>query len=333
MSAKPLVSLCITCCNQAKYIRESLQSAFDQTYSPLEIVISDDCSTDGTDEIIRRMTAEYTGPHSIVFNRNETNLFVCKNYEKAFMLAHGELLVTGAGDDVSMPNRVERIVEAWEENGRKATMIIHALSVVDLEGKEVYVDRMAGPRIFRGAGAAYSGGVVRRFPKLNVPKGVYEDHVFSTRALLLGECLVMDDILVKYRIGAGLTSGGGFRKSRVNAAGTALLVRKQQLDDIEFARSFASHDRCEAAREIVEFRYRHYSAEYDVCAGRFPWTRLSGLLRMTPENGWFHSMWGKWILYGSYVPPFGLGCIIRFVGRIGSMLHLGRMMRKLKGKN
>ena len=49
----PLVSFCVKCYNQERYIGEALEGVFAQTYRPLEIVISDDASTDRSWEIIQ----------------------------------------------------------------------------------------------------------------------------------------------------------------------------------------------------------------------------------------------------------------------------------------
>ncbi|MBR1871017.1 MAG: glycosyltransferase [Kiritimatiellae bacterium] len=56
---KPLVSFCISCYNQERYIAQALESAFAQTYGNMEIVISDDCSTDGTVGAIKDAIAKY----------------------------------------------------------------------------------------------------------------------------------------------------------------------------------------------------------------------------------------------------------------------------------
>ena len=48
---KPLLTFAVGAYNQERFIREAVESAFAQTYSPLEIVLSDDCSRDRTFEI------------------------------------------------------------------------------------------------------------------------------------------------------------------------------------------------------------------------------------------------------------------------------------------
>src|SRR4051812_14455329 len=71
---RPLVTFVLFSYNQERYIREAVAGALAQTYQPLKIVISDDCSTDRTFEIVREMASAYTGPHKIVLRRNPKNL-------------------------------------------------------------------------------------------------------------------------------------------------------------------------------------------------------------------------------------------------------------------
>ena len=60
---QPLVSFTILCYNQEAFIREAVEGAFSQTYSPLEIIISDDCSKDQTYEIVKQMADAYRKGH------------------------------------------------------------------------------------------------------------------------------------------------------------------------------------------------------------------------------------------------------------------------------
>jgi teichuronic acid biosynthesis glycosyltransferase TuaG len=53
----PLISVCIPCYNAEGFIAETLQAFINQTYSNFEIVIVDDCSTDGSLELLRRIAA------------------------------------------------------------------------------------------------------------------------------------------------------------------------------------------------------------------------------------------------------------------------------------
>ena len=80
----PLVSVCMLCYNQEQYITEAVGSMLAQTYSPLEIIVSDDCSTDRTWEILQKIKDDYTGPHQLIIHRNEKNQRIIRNLCTAF---------------------------------------------------------------------------------------------------------------------------------------------------------------------------------------------------------------------------------------------------------
>ena len=70
---RPLVSFLLFSYKQEAFIEAAMRAALAQTYEPLEIIVSDDCSPDGTFDIIKQIAAEYKGPHHLRINRNEKN--------------------------------------------------------------------------------------------------------------------------------------------------------------------------------------------------------------------------------------------------------------------
>jgi len=115
---RPLVTFALFAYNQEKYIREAVEGAFSQTYEPLEIILSDDCSSDRTFEIMQEMAAAYEGPHKVFVRRNPFNLGTAMHVQLAFAQSSGQLFVVAAGDDISTCNRVAVLVEAWMEAGQ-----------------------------------------------------------------------------------------------------------------------------------------------------------------------------------------------------------------------
>lgn len=108
----PLVTFFIVSYNQEKYIAEAIDGALSQDYSNLEIIISDDCSTDRTWEIIQSKAADYKGPHKLILNRNEPNLGPREHFNKVlYELSNGEIIVMAAGDDISDPQRTRKCVD------------------------------------------------------------------------------------------------------------------------------------------------------------------------------------------------------------------------------
>lgn len=203
-----VITLAIVCYNFEKYIGEALDGAFMQTYSPLEILISDDCSTDRTWEIVQAKVAAYLGPHRITLNRNLANLGLARHENKIFELAQSDWIVFQSGDDVSVPNRVERLARAIADHPMarclhsRCEMI--AADGAPLQIPEVFKKRSRQkPEPFRspsilGAGAVYHRDVYRVFGSLG-SFVANEDHVLPLRAQLLGEIVFIDEPLVRYR--------------------------------------------------------------------------------------------------------------------------------------
>ena len=74
LPSRPLVTLALMAYNQEQMIEGAVGGALAQTYSPLEILISDDCSTDRAFECAAAAVDDYEGPHQLRLNRNPHNL-------------------------------------------------------------------------------------------------------------------------------------------------------------------------------------------------------------------------------------------------------------------
>ena len=69
---RPLVTLALFAYNQEDYVDEAIMAAFAQTYQPLEIILSDDYSSDRTFEVMQEMAREYQGPHEVFVQCNDS---------------------------------------------------------------------------------------------------------------------------------------------------------------------------------------------------------------------------------------------------------------------
>ena len=74
-SRLPSISIILTGHNEESCIRDAIRSVFGQDYEgPVEIILSDDGSSDGTFAVMQEMAAQYRGPYRVILNRNETPL-------------------------------------------------------------------------------------------------------------------------------------------------------------------------------------------------------------------------------------------------------------------
>lgn len=204
---RPLVTFALFAYNQEKYIREAVEGAFSQTYSPLEIILSDDCSSDRTFEIMREMARGYRGPHLLKVRRGEVNIGVLAHVLSVAQMATGEIIIVGAGDDISMPERSEITVNAF--SGVESLAFSSDDIIIDDSGKWRKWDpgRIERRRAWHarnrawvhGAAAAYKAKFLKELP---IPSShiFYEDMVFSDLVSLLGGSSIRSSRpLIKYR--------------------------------------------------------------------------------------------------------------------------------------
>lgn len=220
MIKKPLITFALFAYNQELFIREAVEGAFAQTYSPLEIILSDDGSTDGTFEIMQTMAATYTGPHTLILNRNYPNLGLIPHLHKVFEMATADIVVGAAGDDVSLPDRVEKMAIIFIQHPEIYTVsmdytIIDKNSVVRPDGNgtfkegkyslDDYMNRKSAPVV--GPASAYRKSIFEVFGPLS-PQCQAEDVTLFFRSLLLGGTWHLSAKGVYYRIhGNNMTAG------------------------------------------------------------------------------------------------------------------------------
>lgn len=210
---QPKVSFVILAYNQQKYIKLSVRGALNQTYSPLEIIISDDCSNDLTYPIIESLTSAYKGPHEIKLNRNSSNLGLASNMNKAMALATGDYTIVSAGDDISLINRTQLSMDIFAKYPECSSVILSA-QLIDSKGRasdyrkvtsdEKLVvknidDFIAGEWTTFGAGRAIVNNVYENFGPLE-PLCPTEDTPFMLRSLLVGNVILSSDIGLMYRV-------------------------------------------------------------------------------------------------------------------------------------
>lgn len=117
----PLVSICIPAYNNADYIVETLDTVMNQTYENIELVVVDDGSKDATWNVINKYKEEYEfrNPDSlkkIHLYKNEKNLGMAGNWNRALELCQGEYLKLICADDLMDKALTEREVRILEEH-------------------------------------------------------------------------------------------------------------------------------------------------------------------------------------------------------------------------
>ena len=226
MSARPLVSFVIIAYRQDAFIREAVRGALQQTYEPLEVIVSDDCSPDRTYEIIQEELASYRGPHKTLSIRQPRNIGLAGNLAGAWSHAKGDLVVVQGGDDISLPGRTERLVAAWLESP-EVDCLFSDYSVIDAQGVELTARRFGDtppghPESIEqvlqqrtcwviGCSAAYRPSLMSKYGGLRADV-LAEDNVLPFRALLGRGIRYVAEPLVRYRVhGNNIFHGTAFQ--------------------------------------------------------------------------------------------------------------------------
>lgn len=130
------VSALMACYNRKEYVEKAVESIEKQLSEEDELLISDDCSTDGTSEFIDALSEKYKNIK--VFHQSE-NLGVDKNMTFLFDNAKNDIFIICDSDDISLDGRVETITKELEENN-KISVIYSNGEVIDETGKIVSND-------------------------------------------------------------------------------------------------------------------------------------------------------------------------------------------------
>ncbi len=214
MREGPLVSLIMLTWQHEAWIEAALTAALSQEGAPIEVLLSDDASDDATWDRAQAFAARWRGPAELRLHRHPQNVGAAANFFSAVERARGRLIMTADGDDVCLPGRVARVVQAWRETG--ALLISHdAWKGLDPLGpvERVCPNRPTGPvplaEVQRACWQPWSLGatftldraILDRFPPWDpaqIPIG--GDHILPFRAALLGAWAWIDEPLIFWRL-------------------------------------------------------------------------------------------------------------------------------------
>lgn len=156
----PLISLIVPTYNQVQYLGACLDSIWFQEYPSLEIIVVDDCSTDGTAEFLqeysRKVEVEIVSyascydektdtvlrtehprwkqdGRSLILLRNERNMGSTWTYNRGFQAASGEFITYIASDDVCHPRMVAELARPLVED--RADFVYSDMFVIDDSGR------------------------------------------------------------------------------------------------------------------------------------------------------------------------------------------------------
>lgn len=213
VAVKGRVSVVIPTYNFIHLVRETLESVMVQDYADVEVVVTDDCSTDGTQEVLKEFAARYPAKLKLILE--EKNVGMSGNCNRGLEATTGEFIAWLGGDDVMFPGKISRQVDLLSKRP-DAAFCCHDAEVFDTRmGKVIgkYLDICPGKRGLR------EGGIELLFDPLYPiiassvmfrssfcpPQGMdvrlrgLGDWLFFVELVRHGKFLVINEPLVRYR--------------------------------------------------------------------------------------------------------------------------------------
>jgi glycosyltransferase involved in cell wall biosynthesis len=237
---------------QQGFVLEALEAVRSQSIPPSEVIVVDDCSPDDTGKIIGDYVERYG--RDWVFVRKENNGGVVAAVRSGLQNATGDVIIFAAGDDVSEPDRVRLTLDFFRDNSTIFGVVFGA-AVMDRHGK--ILDKTVNPLARLpsrhepqslskqdflsglyacGASSAFRRQVFDEFPPVR-EKAYADDRVYALRAILLGGCQFLPNIMVRWRAhGTNLSCLGGKKRGPHLSGHFHAWVQTfdQHLEDLDF---------------------------------------------------------------------------------------------------
>jgi glycosyltransferase involved in cell wall biosynthesis len=229
LSAEPLVSILVSNYNYGRYIGNAIQSALDQTYSNIELIICDDGSTDDSISVIE----EFGRKDSRLLLIRKVNGGQASGFNAAFAASRGEIIALLDSDDLFLPRKVERIVADFQAHGDSGFGVHRVIRMsADLRRQGVWPMSAPLPSGWYGSRLLQDGGILPYMPPtsgLSLHRDVAErifplplaeplvrcpDQLITRLAPLLTNVTREDEALSEYR----LHGGNNYGPDRVTAA-------------------------------------------------------------------------------------------------------------------
>lgn len=258
MNTQPLISVCINCYNAENTIDATLRSVLAQTYTNLQVIVVDDCSTDGTWDYLQTITDPRVECHRLAQNGHISNA-----NNEALRRARGEFVAHLDSDDTWYPDKLARqlaFLQEHEEYGACFTLA----EMVDENGAPVEdhrfraENRKQAPMLYHlltvGNYICHSSMLARReiieqVGEHDVTLLYFHDYDYWIRMTMVCEFYILPDKLLDYRLSTGSNSAMTEQKKMVHVYEFARIIYQSVLacPDSLFLEAFAERLRLQGA--------------------------------------------------------------------------------------
>lgn len=236
----PVVTVLCLCYNHARFVAEAIESVFEQTYSPVQLIVLDDGSTDNSTLVIEQLVANKP---EVKFIRHPKNVGYCASLNDALRYAKGEFIIDLAADDVLLPTRIQVGVDALANHGSQYGVHFSDAILMSETGETLSIHSSRHPHSTIPQGDVYVHLINRYFicpPSLLFRKNVidrmggydeslaFEDFDFLVRASRCSFFCYSRQALVKKRSVANSLVAQQFKRNSTQRWATFQVCKKIQ---------------------------------------------------------------------------------------------------------
>ena len=280
MNQSPLISIVLCSYNGERFIKEQIDSLLQQSYPDIEIVISDDASTDGTQKILE----SFRSCSNIYLFLGTQNRGPIENFEFAVAQAKGDYIAFSDQDDIWLPQKVQTLYEHINQY-----LLIYSDSELIDESGQPLAKKLSG---FRNM---YSGTETKGFILSNVvwghtmmvqkkflsdvlpiPEGVPHDIWMGFKAAATSGISYLDIPLTKYRQHSATLT-------KTIAQKTATRNRTRRYEDFERQLYWIGIMKAHVKQEEYFFYERFYELYETKRHGKFAWSLFFFFIRHRKE--------------------------------------------------
>jgi glycosyltransferase involved in cell wall biosynthesis len=252
---KPLVSVVLCTYNGERFIEEQVDSILRQSYSPLELIISDDSSSDNTVQLLKR----YENDARVKIFYQPTNIGLTNNFGFAALQSKGSLIAFSDQDDVWLENKIEKLVAAignsnlvytdsllTDENGNSLHKKLSSL-------RNMYSGDDSRCYILYSCVWGHGMMVTRKLleQSLPIPQPLHHDTWITFQGFIHGGIKYLDDALTLYRQHESSVSTTIPQKHARRKKTDRYIAYQKQLQWIEYMQSSEREEYQSFYKELV----------------------------------------------------------------------------------
>lgn len=264
----PTISVVMISYNHQQYIAKAIESILSQTQAPDEIIIVDDCSTDKNLSIIQDYAKQDKRIHVIA---HERNMGPSTALNSGIQKASGTYLVMQSGDDISLPNRIEKQIAYLEKNRNIASVTSHVEAIDDngiftprlqsvhdvfnipaISQEEMLYHFFMEGNILNASSQTIRSCVFETVGGYNPSLLQYQDYDMNIRISLQYPIAILEEPLLQYRIrddGKNISVGRGLQSVRAILETDMLLENYLCIKDVRQFESIFGKGRYRKVRE------------------------------------------------------------------------------------